>query len=201
MFPLWDVRSARWARAWGLPHWQGEYYRCLLLVVVLPISSDAERTQFLWIHMREYHRIWALATGMQCLDASQLRSVSASYPGVMAFMEKEEDCIISCSKNEMCSFYKVKSTQVWWIFLQSANFLVVAFTTHCKCWTCLKQENMNIHGEVSCSSIAKLYFLTSAKFLCSITAPRMKRCRWCATTSAPVYQSSSKGLNSHPPPW
>jgi len=26
--------------------------------------------------------------------------------GVMAFMEKEEDCIISCSKNEMCSFYK-----------------------------------------------------------------------------------------------
>ena len=27
--------------------------------------------------------------------------------GVMAFMEKEEDCIISCSKNEMCSFYKV----------------------------------------------------------------------------------------------
>ena len=27
----------------------------------------------------------------------------------MAFMEKEEDCIISCSKNEMCSFYKVRS--------------------------------------------------------------------------------------------
>ena len=27
----------------------------------------------------------------------------------MAFMEKEEDCIISCSKNEMCSFYKVGS--------------------------------------------------------------------------------------------
>jgi len=26
--------------------------------------------------------------------------------GVMAFMEKEEDCIISCSKNEMCKYYK-----------------------------------------------------------------------------------------------
>lgn len=26
--------------------------------------------------------------------------------GVVAFIEKEEDCIISCSKNEMCSFYK-----------------------------------------------------------------------------------------------
>ena len=28
--------------------------------------------------------------------------------GVIAFVEKEEDCIISCSKNDMCSFYKVK---------------------------------------------------------------------------------------------
>ena len=27
--------------------------------------------------------------------------------GVIAFVEKAEDCIISCSKNEMCSFYKV----------------------------------------------------------------------------------------------
>ena len=27
--------------------------------------------------------------------------------GVIAFVEKEEDCIISCSKNDMCSFYKV----------------------------------------------------------------------------------------------
>ena len=28
--------------------------------------------------------------------------------GVLAFVEKEEECVISCSKNEMCSFYKVK---------------------------------------------------------------------------------------------
>ena len=27
--------------------------------------------------------------------------------GVIAFVEKEENCIISCSKNDMCSFYKV----------------------------------------------------------------------------------------------
>ena len=36
--------------------------------------------------------------------------------GVIAFVEKEEECIISCSKNEMCSFYKVSSismTQFW----------------------------------------------------------------------------------------
>merc|ERR1719234_1420008 len=31
--------------------------------------------------------------------------------GVMAFMEKEEDCIISCSKNEMCSFYKYHNAE------------------------------------------------------------------------------------------
>jgi len=31
--------------------------------------------------------------------------------GVMAFMEKEEDCIISCSKNHMCSFYKYHSAE------------------------------------------------------------------------------------------
>ena len=28
--------------------------------------------------------------------------------GVLAFIEKEEECVISCSKNEMCSFYKVR---------------------------------------------------------------------------------------------
>ena len=27
--------------------------------------------------------------------------------GVLAFVEKEEECVISCSKNEQCSFYKV----------------------------------------------------------------------------------------------
>ena len=32
--------------------------------------------------------------------------------GVIAFVEKEEECIISCSKNEMCSFYKVSPTSV-----------------------------------------------------------------------------------------
>ena len=31
--------------------------------------------------------------------------------GVIAFVEKEEDCIISCSKNDMCSFYKVNSDE------------------------------------------------------------------------------------------
>jgi len=31
--------------------------------------------------------------------------------GVMAFMEKEEDCIISCSKNDMCSFYKYHNSE------------------------------------------------------------------------------------------
>ena len=44
--------------------------------------------------------------------------------GVMPFMEKEEDCIISCSKNDMCSFYKVS---VLWIFFYYyfANISVV----------------------------------------------------------------------------
>ena len=27
---------------------------------------------------------------------------------MLAFVEKEEECVISCSKNEMCSFYKVR---------------------------------------------------------------------------------------------
>ena len=27
--------------------------------------------------------------------------------GVIAFVEKEEECVISCSQNDMCSFYKV----------------------------------------------------------------------------------------------
>ena len=31
--------------------------------------------------------------------------------GVLAFVEKEEECVISCSKNELCSFYKV--TQIY----------------------------------------------------------------------------------------
>ena len=31
--------------------------------------------------------------------------------GVLAFVEKEEECVISCSKNEMCSFYKVNTEQ------------------------------------------------------------------------------------------
>ena len=52
---------------------------------------------------------------MQRLETSQWRSVSASCSGVMAFMEKEEDCIISCSKNEMCSFYKVQPPELGFI--------------------------------------------------------------------------------------
>lgn len=130
VFPLRDVRSAGGAGAWGLPHWQREHYRCrtsssfqaiLMILKVgfhlnnLVISAMMpKRTQFLWMHMRESHRIWApsppLLGGlpMQRLETSQWRSVSASCSGVMAFMEKEEDCIISCSKNEMCSFYKVQ---------------------------------------------------------------------------------------------
>ena len=28
VFPVWDLRSSSWASAWGLPHWQGEHYRC-----------------------------------------------------------------------------------------------------------------------------------------------------------------------------
>ena len=31
--------------------------------------------------------------------------------GVLAFVEKEEECVISCSKNEQCSFYKVKPSR------------------------------------------------------------------------------------------
>ena len=27
---------------------------------------------------------------------------------MLAFVEKEEECVISCSKNEKCSFYKVR---------------------------------------------------------------------------------------------
>ena len=33
--------------------------------------------------------------------------VKENVIGVMAFVEQEEDCVISCSKNDMCSFYKV----------------------------------------------------------------------------------------------
>ena len=60
-------------------------------------------------------RIWQIITNLSALprDVEHLakKKTEPSFPqffaGVMAFMEKEEDCIISCSKNEMCSFYKV----------------------------------------------------------------------------------------------
>ena len=37
VFPLWDLRSAGGARTWGLPYWQGEYYRYLILVIVVVV--------------------------------------------------------------------------------------------------------------------------------------------------------------------
>ena len=85
VFPLRDVRSAGRAGAWGLPHWQGEHYRCrtsssfqaiLMILKVgfhlnnLVISAMMpKRTQFLWMHMRESHRIWAPAP--HCLEGFQ----------------------------------------------------------------------------------------------------------------------------------
>ena len=53
-----------------------------------------------------------------------------------------------------------------------------------------------------------LQYHSAETFLCSITVPRTRRCQWCAITSAPVFQSSSKGFFTQlisstliTPPW